>query len=141
MEKTMNGKMSGAVSMNRRGFIGASTAAVAAAGLTASATSVCALEQTQLKANSGRKVRLEGWLSPATDGPGHFMTLTRDGAGAAPAFDVSALNLEAVRILPEHADRMRTGRVVVEGRLQVGRFPDAVTGQIAGALLLNARLV
>lgn len=128
--------------MDRRAFIG-TVGAVACSSLALTATPNCAIAAPVLKQMSGRKVRLQGWLTPAGKDQRHFFTLTADqNAQPVTATLPEDWRGDSVRILPKDAATFRaTGPVWVEGVLKTGRFTDASTGLSTGAVLLDARLV
>ncbi|MNN31966.1 hypothetical protein D3C81_1456730 [compost metagenome] len=114
--------------MNRRGLLGAGVL-VAVAGVSL-ANGAQALTRTVLEANNGRRVTLRGVMAPSSMSAVHYFTIQGVGVD------------DQVRVfLRDGRDRPAGRTVSLEGRLQLGKFQDAVTNDIARAVLLDARFV
>ncbi|MNS32793.1 hypothetical protein D3C72_648880 [compost metagenome] len=114
--------------MNRRGLLGAGVL-VAVAGVSL-ANGAQALTRTVLEANNGRRVTLRGVMASSSLSAVHYFTIQGVSAD------------DQVRVfLRDGRDRPAGRTVSLEGRLQLGKFQDAVTNDIARAVLLDARFV
>lgn len=96
----------------------------------------------QAQARTGKVVRVDGWLTPVADGPGHYFLLSPAAGARDPASaDLAAWPRDFVRVYPKDARRIRAGKVSVSGRLFTGAFTDESTGHTAGAVLIDAVVV
>lgn len=116
--------------MSRRGLITAGVGLATLGGAVSGATRVWARDEASLVAHQGKTVVLTGRLVPGDGAARHYFTLLGE-SGDLP-----------VRILPKDVRRMTIGRKVsVRGRLQLGKFDDAVSGRIARVLMTAAEIV
>ena len=130
--------------MDRRSFIAGATVGAAALGATAATTApAAALTASSLARNTGRTVRLRGWLAPSDHGARHYLVLSaRRGVSEPKAAHHSEWTEGLVRVFPADMDKMRTGPVEIVGRLHAGgNYFDLPTGLTAGAVLTDAKLV
>jgi hypothetical protein len=114
--------------LSRRGLLGAGVL-VAVPGVSV-AGGAQALTRAVLEANNGRRVTMRGVLASPALSAVHYFTV--QGVGAE----------DQVRVfLKDGRERPQGRTVTLEGRLQLGKFHDAVTGDIARAVLFDARFV
>lgn len=114
--------------LSRRGLLGAGV--IAAVGGVSFAGGAQALTRAVLEANNGRRVTMRGVLASPALSAVHYFTV--QGVEAQ----------DQVRVfLRDGRERAQGRTVTLEGQLQMGKFQDAVTGDIAGAVLLDARFV
>lgn len=114
--------------VNRRGLLGAGVL-VAVTGVSL-AGGAQALTRAVMNAHNGRQVTMRAVLASPALSAVHYFTV--QGVDAE----------DQVRVFLKDGRQRPQGRTVtLEGRLQLGWFEDAVTGDVARAILHDARFV
>lgn len=123
MNKTETGVMASTLLSRRRLMVLGATAS--ASGISLAATAVEAGDVGGLIAKDGQEAVISGRI----ERQGHHVALN------------SRRGEPMVRVLARDLGRMPTsGEVRLRGRVQIGKFSDATTQQMAYALLLDAEL-